>query len=151
MCLSYGALHNVSPCRWEKSQLIIINFNGMVHSLYLSLSHPSPGLAVRWRKGGGGGGTVRSGWGTSKQGNISKSTTRAHSLDQQQKVWVKKEPVLAHWAKQMYEINYWHQYTIDAVQSFSFLRRPIENWKKYFMYFMYVSGLRGFPEKSFYH
>jgi hypothetical protein len=40
-----------------------------------------------------------------------------------------KEPVLAHWAKQKYEINYWHQYSIDAVQSYTFLRRPTENWK----------------------
>ncbi len=37
-----------------------------------------------------------------------------------------KEPVLAHWAKQMYKINYWNQYTIDAVQSFTFFRRTRE-------------------------
>ncbi len=31
------------------------------------------------------------------------------------------EPVLAHWAN--VKINYWHHYTIDAVQSFTFLTR----------------------------
>ncbi len=35
-------------------------------------------------------------------------------------------PSSTHWAKQMDKINYWHQYTIDAVQSFTFLRRTIE-------------------------
>jgi hypothetical protein len=29
----------------------------------------------------------------------------------------------------MYKINYWHQYTIDAVQSFTFLTKTIENFK----------------------
>ncbi len=32
----------------------------------------------------------------------------------------------------MYEINYWHQYTIDAVQNFTFLKRIIEIGRKHF-------------------
>jgi hypothetical protein len=45
---------------------------------------PYPPSPAGCEVAGGGGGTVRSEWGTTKQGNVSQSTTRAHSLDQQQ-------------------------------------------------------------------
>ncbi len=62
---------------------------------------------------------------------------RAHRLDQQQKDSALKNqflPISTHWAKQMYKIIYWHQYTIDAVQSFTVLRRTVENFKNMFKY-----------------
>ncbi len=63
---------------------------------------------------------------------------RAHRLNQQQKDSALKNQFLAistHWTKQMYKINYWHQYTIDAVQSFRFLRRNAENCKNMLNYY----------------
>ncbi len=35
----------------------------------------------------------------------------------------------------MYKINYWHQFTIDAVQSFTFIRSTIENCKNILNYY----------------
>ncbi len=62
---SYGARHNVSPSRWEKSQLIIINFYSMVHMLCPSLSPPPP---LTWLWGGWGGGVLWKLWETQRGG-----------------------------------------------------------------------------------
>ncbi len=52
-------------------------------------------------------------------------------LDQQQNQFLTSS---THWAKKMYKINYWHQYTIDAVQSYTFLRRTKKNCKNILNY-----------------
>ncbi len=40
----------------------------------------------------------------------------------------------------MYKINYLHQYTIDALQNFTFLRRTMESFKKILNWYKNVSS-----------
>jgi hypothetical protein len=61
---------------------------------YVRYACPYPPQPLTWLWGGRGGGeTVRSGLGTTEQGNVSQST-RAHSLDQQQKDFAWKNQFL---------------------------------------------------------